>query len=403
MIATEPARRLLDGVEALRTGLVGIGKMGISHLALTRAHPDLDVTAVCDSQGFMLSTITANTGINGYKAVERMLDSEQLDCLFVATPTSSHYDVGLLAIERGLNVFIEKPLTLSYEQSAELARRATDAQVANQVGYHNRFIGTFQEAARLVRAGAIGRVHHVDGQAFGAVVTKRAGGGRTWRAVKSEGGGCLHDYACHVIDLMNFVAGRPSKVTDAQLSSVYSANVEDAVYALFRYPDGATGSLETNWSDSSFRKMTTTITVHGSEGKIFADRQECRLFLRDGSSFEDFESGWTVRYITELQAPVDFYLRGEEYSAQIDAFAAAARARDAGAVNSFASAADTDWVVAQILDPDHGHQDGGGGSPTMTTDGATTLPSLRRQLVDAARHGAQRLRSQVHALRERLR
>ena len=394
------ARQPHTRTSPLKAGIIGIGKMGISHLALARAHPDLDVVAACDSQGFMLSAVTANTGLVGYKSVEKMLDNEQLDAIFIATPTASHYDLGVLAINRGLNVFIEKPLTLSYDQSADLARRSSDAGVAGQVGYHNRFIGTFQEAARLVREGAIGQVHHVSGQAFGAVVTQRSGGGRTWRSVKSEGGGCLHDYACHVIDLMNFVAGRPSEVTAAQLSSIYSTQVEDAVHALLRYPSGATGSLETNWSDSSYRKMTTTITIYGSEGKIFADRQECRLYLRDGVSFETFSPGWTVRYITDLQAPVDFYLRGEEYSAQIDAFARASRQRDTTAENSFASAADTDWVVSQILAAQD--RPPTAGSSAMLSAADQRVSGARwRQASGAAVDAIHRLRRYIRTLSER--
>lgn len=338
----------------LRTGIVGVGKMGVSHLALARAHPDLDVVAVCESQGFVLSALKANTGIAGFKTVESMLDAAGLDCVFIATPTSSHHDLGMLAIERGVNLFLEKPLTLAYEQSRALADRASAAGVANQVGYHNRFIGTFQEAARLVAAGAIGTVHHVDGRAFGQVVTKSSGGGRTWRASKAEGGGCLHDYACHVIDLMNFVVGRPEEVVGARLTKVHSSAVEDAVHALFTYPGGATGSLETNWSDTSYRKMTTSLTVYGSAGKLVADRQECRLFLREGQEVEGYDPGWTIKYITELQAPVDFYLRGEEYTSQVDAFAVASAARDPHAQNSFASAADADWVVGQIVEAHEG-------------------------------------------------
>ena len=60
------------------------------------------------------------------------------------------------------------------------------------------------------------------------------------------------------------------------------------------------------------------------------------------------ESGWTIRYITELQAPVDFYLRGEEYSSQVDSFARSVAAKDPNGENTFASAAETDWVVERI-------------------------------------------------------
>lgn len=322
--------------------------MGLSHFALARAHDDLDVVAVCDSQAFLLAGVRSQTGIATYRSVERMLADQQLDCVFIATPTSSHFDLGMAAIEAGVSPFLEKPLTLSHDQSRRLAEAARAKGVANQVGYHNRFIGTFREAARLVGAGAIGEVHHVDGRAFGQVVTKPTSGGLTWRSDKSAGGGCLHDYACHVIDLMDFLVGRPEAVVGARLSSIYSTNVEDAVHALFTYPGGATGSLETNWSDDSYRKMTTSVTVFGSAGKIYADRQEIRVYLRDGRTFEDYGDGWTIRYITELQEPVWFYIRGEEYSAQVDAFARAVAERRTDGTNSFASAADADWVVEEI-------------------------------------------------------
>ena len=65
--------------------------------------------------------------------------------------------------------------------------------------------------------------------------------------------------------------------------------------------------------------MTTRITVWGTAGRIFADRQECQVYLRDGAvAPEGYEQGWNVSYTTELTEPVWFYLRGEEYSAQID-------------------------------------------------------------------------------------
>lgn len=330
-----------------RIGLIGVGKMGISHYAILGAHPRADVAAVCDSATYVTSALRKLTGVDTFKDYREMIDSARLDGVFVATPTSTHFDVASYALERGLHVFVEKPLCLDPEQSRRLAERARAANRANQVGYHNRFIGTFVEARRLVRAGAIGEVYHVGGSAFGQVVI-RPKSGFTWRAKKSEGGGCLHDYASHVVDLMNYIVGPPEKVLSAHLRSIFSEDTEDAVYALFRYPGGASGQLETNWSDDTYRKMTTTIVVYGTKGKIVADRQELRVYLRAGAGFEAYTPGWTIRYITDLQEPVAFYLRGEEYSAQIDSFMDAVRDGRADHENSFASASETDRVIDQV-------------------------------------------------------
>jgi scyllo-inositol 2-dehydrogenase (NADP+) len=330
----------------VRVGIVGAGKMGISHYAIVNAHPQATVAAVCDTSGYMLSVLEKYTGVATFGSYEKLIDQGGLDALLVATPTSTHFPCAKYALEHGLHLFVEKPLTLSPAQSLALAELARQRKRVNQVGFHNRFIGTFREARRLARAGALGQITNIHGSAFGQVVVQEQSA--TWRSKKSEGGGCLHDYACHVVDLMNFIAGPPASVAGARMQSIFSKDVEDAVYAVFAYADGRTGVLEANWSDETYRKMSTTITLYGTRGKLVADRQELKLYLRPECAFEDYVEGWNTRYITGLQEPVGFYLRGEEYSAQIDAFVRAIEAGDLGHENSFASSAETDRVLEQI-------------------------------------------------------
>jgi scyllo-inositol 2-dehydrogenase (NADP+) len=337
----------MEGVSVIRVGLIGVGKMGMSHYAILGAHPNVQVRAVCDHATYVTSAIRRYTAVKTFKDYRRMIDSADLDSVFVATPSSTHFGAASCALERGLHTFVEKPLCLDPVQSKRLAQLAAREGRANQVGYHNRFIGTFRETRRLVCAGALGDVYHINGSAFGPVVVRPVSGS-TWRSRRAEGGGCLHDYASHVIDLMNFIVGPPESVVAAHLRSVYSNEVEDAVYALFRYPNGASGQLETNWSDETHRKMSTTVAVCGTKGKIVTDRQECRVYLRQGAEFETYGSGWTIRYITELQPPVAYYLRGEEYSAQIDAFVGAIERGTAEQENSFASAYETDRMIDLI-------------------------------------------------------
>jgi predicted dehydrogenase len=322
--------------------------MGISHLAILGAHPDVDVVGVCDSQGMVTSALRSMTGIETFKESKKLFREVRPDCVVISTPSAAHYEAASLALEDDIHVFVEKPLTLDAAMSQRLAALAQSRRLANQVGYHYRFVASFRELRRLVQAGAIGEVHHIDGCAFGPVVT-RPKSGFTWRSKKGEGGGCLHDYASHVIDLMNWIMGPPTSVLGARLRPVFSRDVEDTVHALFEYDGGASGRLHADWSDESYRKMTTSITVHGTKGKIVADRQECQVYLKSGETFEDYAEGWTTRYITDLQGPTSYYLRGEEYSTQIDDFVRNVRARDPRGENSFESAAATDHVIAQIL------------------------------------------------------
>lgn len=334
----------------IRTGIVGLGKMGISHYAILNAHPDVNLVAITDTNTFLTSALKKYAKVQVFKDYKRMIDDSELEAVLIATPTKFHFEVAQYALDRGLHVFLEKPFTLTLDEGRQLVELAAKKGLVNQVGFHNHFVGTFMEARRLVAAGVLGDLYHVDGEAYGQVVTKPKTS--TWRSKKSEGGGCLHDYASHVVDLMNWVVGPPTKVLGASLDSIFSEGVDDAVYATMAYPNGMSGSLTTNWSDTAYRKMTTRISIFGKKGKIVADRQELRVYLIPGAEAEGYGEGWTIKYITDLQAPVWYYLRGEEYSSQIDTFAKRIQNKDLDGENAFASALATDQVLAMIVEAD---------------------------------------------------
>jgi len=327
----------------VRAGVIGLGKMGISHCSIINAHPDVDFVAVCDSSKFVLSAIEKYTDFVCYADYKKMIKKSDLDCLVVATPTRLHADMVQYAMERDIHVFVEKPLSLSLEDGRRMVEIAERKKLVNQVGYHNRFIGTFKETKRLLERGAIGKVYHILGEAYGPVVLKQKGS--TWRSDKSEGGGCLFDYASHVVNLIGYLVGVPDSVAGTVLRNIYSKGVDDAVYATLFYNSGITGQLSINWSDETYRKMSTQITILGKLGKIISDAQECRIYLKNKEGFEGMSSGWNIRYITDVTDPVKFNLRGEEYSAQIDYFIDCIKGNNIHNISSFLTAFETDNVI----------------------------------------------------------
>lgn len=331
----------------IRVAVVGIGKMGMSHLSMIRAHPEVEVVAVCDSVGYVLDVLAKYTGLTTFTDYRKMLDSVDADAVLIATPTASHVDLVRDALDRGLHVFCEKPLTLSAADSVELAELARSFGLVTQVGYHNRFVGAFQEVKRLLDSGAIGTVSHAFAESYGPVVLRPKGS--TWRSKRTTGGGCLYDYAAHPLDLLTWYLGEPVSAGGTIIGSIFSAETDDEVYSSLRYPGEVSAQLSVNWSDESHRKMTTKVTLWGTRGKIVADRQECQVYLRDTAEPpEGFRHGWNVRYTTELTSPVWFYLRGEEYSAQLDHFVRSISGGGGDGQNDFASAAATDRVIEML-------------------------------------------------------
>ena len=336
-------------MNVIRLGIVGLGKMGLSHLAIARAHPRINLVAACDATAYLTDVLSKFAGLKCYGDLDRMLAEEKLDALLVATPSKLHAAMVEKALSIGLHVFCEKPFVLDAADGDRLAALAEGKTLVTQVGYHYRFVGAFKEAARIVASGVLGEMHHVRAEAYGPVVLRSKGG--TWRSAKSEGGGALYDYACHAIDLVNFIAGVPVSVSGVVRNSVFSRDVDDEVYCSMHFSGGASGQLCVNWSDESFRKMSTKVSVWGTNGRIVADRQECQIYLREPHpALPDLEKGWTLRYTTDLTPGEWFYLRGEEYSAQIDHFVSCVEARRTDGQNTFRSALQADKVVAMILD-----------------------------------------------------
>ena len=329
----------------LNVGLIGLGKMGISHLAIVNAHPDVNLIGVCDTSSYVRGVLGKYTGIKTYSDYQSMLDAEGLEAVVIATPSRFHVEMVRSALDRNLHVFCEKPFCLDVADGLQISEFDERKGVVNQVGYHYRFVASFKEAKRLIETNVLGRIHHIRAEAYGPVVLQPKGS--TWRASGSEGGGCLYDYACHAIDIVNYLVGRPQSVGGTVLNKVFSRDVNDEVYATLYFAGGMTGQIAANWSDESFRRMSTQVSLWGTNGRMVVDRQEIKTFIREAD--QSISAGWNVRYTTDLPIDVWYYLRGEEYSAQIDYFFQCVKERRKENISSFASAVETDLVVSMML------------------------------------------------------
>ena len=332
----------------IKIAVVGLGKMGLSHFAMVNAHP-LANTIACDATGFLVDLLSKNVpGLKVHRKYDDLLASETLDAVVIATPSRMHDSMVRSALEKGIHVFCEKPFCLDWREAQALADLAEEKNLINQVGYHYRYVGAFQEMKRLLDTNAIGDITHVQAEAYGPVVLRE--NKKSWRNQKSEGGGCLYDYAAHPLNLLNWFFGTPDDVSGSALTSIFSRDTDDAVMSTLRF-GSIPAQVSVNWSDESHRKMTTKLTMIGTKGRLYADRQECQVYLRETpENLDGYQKGWNVKYTTELTEDPWFYLRGEEYSNQLDDFITAVSEQKGKALeNDFRSAAATDKTIAMII------------------------------------------------------
>ena len=331
----------------IRAAIIGLGKMGMSHAAILGGLPNVELVAACDMDSLLQSAFKKLTKIQMYTDYKKMIEEVKPDCVYVVTPTKLHYDMVMFALEHGCHVFCEKPFALTVEQGEKMVAMAKAKGLVNQVGYHNRYIGTFNEMKRLLAEGVIGKPFHFLGEAYGPVVLKSKGG--TWRSDKKNGGGCIEDYAAHVLNLINYVTG--SNLVDCKgtlMPSIFSNEVDDAVYGSLYLANGLKGQISVNWSDDTVRKMTTSIKIEGDGGKLEADATTLKIYVKEDKPKYGLEKGWNFKYITDVTPLVDFNLRGEEYTAETQAFINSIVTGKVDERNSFETALQTDYIIKKM-------------------------------------------------------
>jgi len=327
--------------------IVGLGKMGISHLAILNGNPIVKIVGVCDKSGFVLDALKKLTNFSCYDNYEEMLEKQKPECVVISTPTNTHYGITKYFIDKGVDVFVEKPFGLNYINGQELVQLANERGIENQVGYHNRFISTFNYIKKLLGDEGIGNVYHFYAEVNGPAFVKESK--TSWRSKTTEGGGCLLDYGSHLINLVNYYFGVPKSVKGSIMKKIFSIDSEDAVYSNLIFDNNLSGNLSINWSEKTYRRMSIVITILGKKGKIIVDNQECKIFMNDENKKEELKKGWNFKYITGLTKPVDFFVRGEEYTNQLDYFVNRVKSKPIDKnINSFENSIQTSFVIDMI-------------------------------------------------------
>lgn len=329
----------------IKLAVVGFGRMGITHFSILNTHPDIEIKAVADTSTLILKLLEKYVkDVHTYSDYNELFKNEKLDAAIVCTPPAMHYPVALKAAENGVHVFSEKPFTAESQKAKELAQLFHQKKLVNQVGYVNRFNDIFRTVKEYIDQKLIGDIIRFKSEMYSKTITKTHNG-NTWRDSHENGGGAIYEMASHAIDLVNFLIGKPDKVSGSYFTHIYSKNVEDAVIANFLYKNGISGTLNVNWSDESYRKPTNTIEIFGTKGKLLADQYSTKIFMKKADPKFKLNEGWNSIYITDVFKPVPFYLRGIEFTAQLFHFIDCIKKKEEYCKCSFSDAVYTHDVI----------------------------------------------------------
>ncbi len=276
----------------LRVGVAGAGWWAVAnHMPILKARPDVELVAVCRLGAAELAKVQATFGIPyGSQDFAAMLAEAPMDALVVASPHDLHGAHAIAALEKGIHVLIEKPMTVSAAEARAIASlaRANDLQVLVPYGWN--FKPFFATARRLVQAGRIGRIRHVSAQMATPVGDLMTGSDlagteqemfrpdpQTWANPKTGGYGW--GQLTHMLGGLFYVTDLTPKDVFAFVGrSELGADLYDAVSV--RFSDNATGSLSGSATVPAGSPFQVDIRVFGDAGMLLLDVERERLVLR---------------------------------------------------------------------------------------------------------------------------
>lgn len=280
----------------LKIGVVGCGGIGKTHIRSYKEIPDVQVTHVYDLD---LERAQIAADLCGAKAITDMKDfPDDLDAVSVVTPPFTHYKIVKQLLERGFNVFCEKPLTMDPAQGEELDALAKEKDKVLAVGFKMRY-EAINIAAReyIPLVGNIVSITTTKLQAF----SPRPDG--AW--VKDTG--AMYELSVHDIDLITYITGlKPEKVLFSDLKYRFGWSKEDAFSIAAQYEGGVTALLEGMYAVSStFCYRDFTMTVLGDKGYVRIERPDRIVVHTDEFKVVDVKPLEKNAFVLELQHFVD--------------------------------------------------------------------------------------------------
>jgi predicted dehydrogenase len=255
----------------VRFGLVGCGGIGNTHADALKLLAEAELAAVCDVDlARARKTGEKHSVKHVFRTAEEMLDTVELDAIAVASDHKRHFAPAMAAIERGVNVIVEKPITVSLEEAHSLLEAAKAHRVKLGGVFQRRFFPAAQRMHAAIAKGRIGRITVAECVAL--LGRDRDYFARdAWRGTwKGEGGGALMNQAIHMIDMLLWMVGAPTEVYGrwAALKHGEYIDVEDSACATVAFDNGALASIVATTTLESIEKAPGfRLAVHGAAGR----------------------------------------------------------------------------------------------------------------------------------------
>jgi UDP-N-acetylglucosamine 3-dehydrogenase len=219
----------------LKAAVLGVGMMGRNHARVYAQMGTTRLVAVADPDSAVLEPIGRTYKAQVYTDHVRLLEEQQPDLVTIAVPTRLHREVAIQAMQRGIHVFLEKPIAAHVDEGQAIVDCARAEGVKLAVGHIERFNPAVLELKKHLDAGQLGRIFQIHARRVGPFPPR------------IQDVGVVIDLATHELNLLEYLTNSRVESVYAEIEREIHAQHEDLLTGILKFVDGTVGILDVNW------------------------------------------------------------------------------------------------------------------------------------------------------------
>jgi myo-inositol 2-dehydrogenase / D-chiro-inositol 1-dehydrogenase len=246
----------------MRVGIIGAGWIATQHVATLRGLGGAELVGVCDSDESRAKKLAGDAVV--YTDWKQLLAKESPDAVFVCVPPMAHREMTVEALDKGIHVYLEKPIARGLEDARAIVDAAARSKAVCAVGYQWRGVDVLDDLRSAIADQDIGMLI---GISFGPTKS------RPWFLDRAQGGGNLLERASHTIDLERAIAGEVLRVQAAAGTVMLAqsqgerGNIDDAAGMMLHFANGGLGVIQVAWTRDGL-PGTYSVDVLGSDSAL---------------------------------------------------------------------------------------------------------------------------------------
>ena len=250
----------------IKVGFIGAGRITTAHLNALKDLKDTFLpVAVADPVEENATHIATEFGLSHtYSDYKDMLDKEKIDLVVIAAPNGLHYKISRDVLEKGINVLVEKPLALSYEESKVLVSIASSKKAFLGVVLQKRLLPLYKNLKSAVDEEKFGKIFLIHLSLRWS--RSKEYFANSWRGIREMDGGLIFNQAIHDIDILDYLFSM-REIFAYGGTFVHQIETEDNVVGVFKTKDGAIGSFEFTISLND-KNMGEIMEIFGEKGRF---------------------------------------------------------------------------------------------------------------------------------------